>query len=176
MTEPTPGGRTLVLLRHAEAEDVTGGPDAERPLTVRGQADATAVGDWLVRQLWPPDLVICSPARRTRQTWHGVATGLVPVGATEAPPAPIVRYEPVVYGGRAPDLLALLRTAPTTATTILLVGHNPAVSQLSALLDPAHEITSVLPAAGLVVHSWSGDWSGLRPGTASVRRRRISRD
>ena len=63
--------RTLVILRHAKAERPAELADADRPLTQRGHADAAAAGAWLAARGYRPDLVLCSPAKRTRQTWPG---------------------------------------------------------------------------------------------------------
>ena len=68
--------RTLVLLRHAKAETPGEVFDYDRRLAPRGAADAVAAGAWLAAHDLLPDLVLCSPAARTRQTWHGVAVGL----------------------------------------------------------------------------------------------------
>src|ERR1051326_1928733 len=86
--------RTLVIMRHAKAEPLVSGTDFDRPLTTRGRADATAAGAWLAAGRIAPDLVICSPAARTRGTWHGVA-----IGFTDGPIAasPTVRYEQSLY-------------------------------------------------------------------------------
>src|SRR5262249_13960879 len=73
--------RTLVILRHAKAEAPNRAADLERSLTERGHADAGAAGAWLVARGYLPNLVICSPARRTRQTWHGVAVALAGDGS-----------------------------------------------------------------------------------------------
>ena len=72
--------RRLILLRHAKSDwpDV---PDQERPLAKRGRRDAPVVGRWLRGHGYLPDTVICSVARRTRQTWKLVAPELGgPVG------------------------------------------------------------------------------------------------
>ena len=82
--------RTLVLLRHAKADNPFGMADADRPLTERGLRDARAAGRWLAQQALP-ELVLCSPARRTRQTWQAVAEQL------PAQAVPQVRYEPTIY-------------------------------------------------------------------------------
>jgi phosphohistidine phosphatase len=153
--------RTLVLLRHAKAERPTGTADIDRPLTARGHADAAAVGAWLAHRDLLPDDVICSPAKRTRQTWHGVALAL----GSE----PEVRYEPAAYGGTARDLLELVRGAAGGATTVLVIGHNPAISDLSGLLDPAAASDSDgLRTSGLAVHRFEGAWADCEPGKAAL--------
>src|SRR5215471_18003228 len=123
--------RTLVILRHAKADRPAGVADADRPLTQRGHADAAAAGAWLAARGYRPDLVLCSPSKRTRQTWRGVTVALA------GSPEPEVRYESALYYGGVEDALELIRQAPDADATVLLVGHNPGVSMLSALLDRA---------------------------------------
>ncbi|GAA1797970.1 hypothetical protein GCM10009682_19600 [Luedemannella flava] len=143
--------RTLAILRHAKADNPPGVADLDRPLTPRGHADATAAGAWLAAKAILPDLVICSPARRTRETWHGVALGLSA--------APVVIYERAVYTGDVDDLLGLVTEIDDTMPTVLLIGHNPTVSQLSAQLDPAHADDDGLRTCGLAVHTSDALWS-----------------
>lgn len=160
--------RSLVLLRHAKAEPAAGTPDIDRRLTSRGHADAAAAGAWLGSQGHRPGLVICSPARRTRQTWHAVAL------AAEFPPgggatAPTVRYEPSVYGGSAAELLGLIRAVPDEVSSVLLIGHNPTISQLSVLLDPDAGVDSDgLRTSGIAVHKVSGPWAGCGRATLAA--------
>lgn len=154
--------RTLVLLRHAKADRPVGVPDEHRPLTARGHADAAAAGSWLARGSLRPDLVICSPAKRTRQTWHAVAVAL----AGRA--APVVRYERDLYYGGATDLLRLVREIDDDVRTALLLGHNPSVSLLSTLLDPTVRGDSDgLRTSGLAVHRAAG-WGDFAPGVAAL--------
>lgn len=154
--------RTLVLLRHAKADRPVGVPDEHRPLTDRGHADAAAAGAWLARSDLQPEVVICSPAKRTRQTWHAVAVAL----AGRA--SPVVRYERDVYYGGAMDLLRLIHSVGDEAHTVLLIGHNPSVSLLSALLDPnARADSDGLRTCGLVVHR-AADWSDFGKGVAAL--------
>jgi phosphohistidine phosphatase len=150
--------RSLVILRHAKAARPDHTPDPDRPLTARGHADAIAAGAWLTGIGYQPDLVVCSPARRTRETWLDLATAL--------PAAPTVRYPDAAYHGGLGELVDLLRAVHPDAATVLLVGHNPAVSQLSGLLDPARADRDGLRTSGIAVHELDGGWDlvGTRPG------------
>lgn len=158
--------RTLVLLRHAKAESPAGLPDDQRPLTPRGQLDARAAGAWLARH-YPPDLVLCSPSRRTRQTWQAVAASLSAILATGSGPA--VRFDPRLYDGRAADALALVRAVDDAVAVVLAIGHNPGLSQLSYDLDPAAALDSDgLRTCGLAVHQPLGSWRDCAPGQARL--------
>jgi phosphohistidine phosphatase len=152
--------RTLVILRHAKAARPHGVADVARPLTRRGRADAVAAGQWIADQGYVPDVVLCSPARRTKETWHGVAESLVK--------APDVVYAEGLYLGDESDLLVALGELDNDASVALLIGHNPAVSQLSAQLDPAAADPEGLSTAGMAVHTWQGNWSECREGAADL--------
>jgi len=153
--------RTLIVLRHAKSDwpDV---PDEERPLAKRGRRDAPRIGQWLRDRGYRPDVVVCSPARRARQTWKLVAP--------ELGGSPDVRFEPRAYGASAMTLLYLIRELPGQYRTALLLGHNPGLEELTASLaggdGPRPEIR--LPTAGVAVLEFAGDWPGLTPGQARL--------
>jgi phosphohistidine phosphatase len=172
--------RSIVLLRHAKAEPPAGTPDIERRLSARGRADAAAAGAWLAHGGYLPELVVCSPAKRTRQTWHDVALGMAAPptlggGAESAgvvpgptPRGPNVRYEAAIYAGDAEDLLGLVRSTDAEVTTLLLIGHNPTISELSNLLDPVHADPDGLRTSGLVVHRVPAGWAKLTEREAPI--------
>lgn len=159
--------RTLVIMRHAKADQPESAGDIDRPLTTRGRADANAAGAWLAAQHIAPDLVLCSPATRTRSTWHEVA-----IGFSDGPVAahPNVRYETDLYYSGVNAALALIRAVPADVDTVLVIGHNPTVSALSQRLDDATGRADIgLKTSGLAVHSVPGEWADLAaaPLTAS---------
>ena len=171
--------RNLVLLRHAKSAwpDV---PDRERPLARRGQRYAPVMGRWLRAAGYVPDQVLCSTARRARETWQLAQAGL---GA-----APPVSFDDGVYGVSAEQLLALIRRAPPAARTLLIVGHDPAISELALTLaattSPAHlgaaseaappppamldRMRAKFPTAAVAVFECAGTWDQLGPGTARL--------
>ncbi|RKN46430.1 SixA phosphatase family protein [Micromonospora endolithica] len=177
MTDSYAEGRTLVLLRHAKAEPPDDGPDAQRALAVRGRADAEAAGAWLARHGLLPDVVLCSTARRTRETWHGVAMGMTgsPPEGGSAGPAPAVRYEPDAYEAQPEDLLALLHRLEPDARTVLLIAHNPGISLLSAYLDPGRADPDGLRTSDVVVHRTGVDWADLGRGGTTITARHTAR-
>jgi phosphohistidine phosphatase len=148
----------LVLFRHAKAERPVGVGDFERPLTDRGQRDSRAAGTWLAANGYRPDLVLCSSARRARQTWKYAATVI--------DPKPAVDYRRELYdAGHADELLAVIREAPPSAEVVAVVGHNPTMEWLSSALDPG---AAELRTAGIAVHAVDGEWASLGPGAAPV--------
>jgi phosphohistidine phosphatase len=168
--------RTLVLLRHAKAETPGDDPDFDRRLTTRGENDADAAGAWLADERLRPDLVFCSPAARTRQTWQGVSIALAQAQSGQV--SPEVRYEKGLYDGGRTEVFDLLRTVPDTVRTVLVVGHNPTVSEVSVLLVPDDEWDGqqvALHTAGLAVHRADGPWSATEPGSMRLTERHTAR-
>ena len=155
--------RTLVLLRHAKAETPGERPDHQRRLTTAGEAAAAAAGSWLAAEGLQPELVLCSTAARTRQTWAGVAPE---VGGT-----PEVRYTDLLYVGGRTEVVDLLRAVPEEIATVLIVGHNPTMSDMSMLLDARHT-EAELKTSGLAVHRMEHPWSKTEPGSTELVTRR----
>jgi phosphohistidine phosphatase len=158
--------RTLVLLRHAKAVHPESMPDLDRPLADRGRADAAAAGRWLVAEGIEADLVLCSPAQRTRETWEYAASA----GAVAAN----VWYDRRIYTGATEDLLDVIREAPAETRTVILVGHAPALPRLANELTTEStspkrvELTRKYPTSGLAVLQTTRRWTDLAPGETDL--------
>jgi phosphohistidine phosphatase len=152
--------RTLVLLRHAKAEHPAGVADVDRSLTARGHADSAAAGAWLAAAHLAPDLVLCSPSRRTRETWHGVKVAL------SARPRTV--YDRRVYDGGADDVLEVIAETGSDVGTVLVIGHNPTLSMLSARLDPGGGPEDGLRTCTAAVHRVPAAWADLGPKLAPL--------
>jgi phosphohistidine phosphatase len=158
--------RNLIILRHSKAAwpDVE---DRQRPLAERGQRDAPVAGRWL-RDFerrpgaLPIDRVVCSPARRTRETWDLAAAAL------DKPPQPV--FDGRVYAATTAALLTVLRETPADAHCLVLVGHNPGIQNLTLTLaredsgDPLRRVHEKYPTSGIAVFSVDDEWSALEPG------------
>jgi phosphohistidine phosphatase len=170
--------RALALFRHAKSAwpDVA---DHERPLARRGQRDAPVMGGWLRDAGLVPDRVLCSTARRARETWQLAQAGL---GA-----APPVTFEHGVYESDAAGLLALVRRVPAAVGTLLVIGHNPTIEDLALMLAAGTpgEVSSApgdapgdagtlermrvkFPTAAIAVLRFAGTWRDLAAGQARL--------
>lgn len=169
MTEPAPT-RQLIILRHAKAA----WPDVEdrlRPLADRGRRDAPAAGRWLreaERRLdgFRIDRVVCSPARRTRETWD--------LAAAELDDAPAPVYDGRVYAATTATLLAVVRETPAHVRGLVLVGHNPGMQHLTLVLghdrpsEPLDRAREKYPTSGIARFIVEVEWSDLLPGGAQL--------
>jgi len=144
--------KKLLLLRHAKSSwDDTGLADFERPLNDRGRRAAPLVGRFMRERELRPDLVLCSPAERTRQT---VALVLEAAGLS----AP-VRFDERIYDATVGRLVEVVSQAGEGAGEILLVGHNPGMEELLELLTGE---TRRMPTAALArIHLDTDDWAEL---------------
>ena len=152
--------RELILLRHAHAESATSGQDDRaRPLSPAGLAEARAAGDWLREHGLAPDRVLCSPALRTRQTLDALGeTGCADVREDEA-----------IYEA-SPGSLIALADAHGDARRLLLVGHNPGLEQLAALLHSGQSSDyRGMPPAGIAVLGFAPG-AAIEPGAAQLSR------
>jgi phosphohistidine phosphatase len=166
--------KTLILMRHAKAEEGHGKPDHDRELAARGRRDAAAAGGWLREQGLVPDLVICSTAMRTRQTWDAARKG----GAH----AEFVEYRRSVYTGGAEQAIETIREDAGEMATVLVVGHNPAMAELTTMLTDgegsreAHDaLAEGFATSGLAVMRYQGEWEDLEAATCELSRFHVSR-
>lgn len=171
----TSTARQLVLLRHAKSAwpDVA---DHERPLARRGRHDAPVAGRWLRTTGRVPDRVVCSTAKRARQTWR--------LAAAELGASPPVSFDQRVYGAAPAELLDLAReTAPGTRR-LLIVGHDPAMQELTLALASARtgdtgaldRVRVKFPTAAIAVLEFTGTWRELKPARARLSAFVIPRD
>ena len=116
--------RRLIALRHAKSDWSDAVADHDRPLAGRGRKEAALAGRWLRENAADIDLVVCSSAKRARQTWKLVAKQL-----DNAPPA---RVDDRLYAASVRGLLAVVGKLPESARAVLLIGPNPGLEELVA--------------------------------------------
>ena len=131
--------------------------------TTRGHKDAARIGAYLARHALAPDAVLVSTARRTRETWDGVAQAWSgkPAGAAlrNASTTPAARQ----------FWRCCARPSPG-AHSLLVIGHNPGMQDLARLLiasgdvEARERLNEGLPTSGLTVIDFaSGSWAKLHP-------------
>ena len=153
--------KRLTLMRHAEARWKDAGlSDLERPLNRRGTAAAEAMARRLLELQLVPDLVLVSPALRTRQTAEIVARGL-------SVPARRVLHEEALYLASAGDVLKVVQAIGPRVAHLLVVAHNPGVSELVQLLVPEAEASGLPTAAVCSISFDTTHWTAV--GVAAVR-------
>jgi phosphohistidine phosphatase len=111
----------LYLLRHAEAEPWSPlGNDFSRSLSPNGTQHALLLSNWAHQTLTPPDTILCSPAKRTRETLAPILSHWHRLLAT-------TDYVDSMYGASLHMLLTLMEDAFSYSSRLLMIGHNPGV-------------------------------------------------
>jgi phosphohistidine phosphatase len=157
--------KRLYLLRHAKSSwDDPTLADEDRPLAPRGRRAAKVMAKHLRGEGVAPELVLCSPSRRTRQTLKRIAPGL---GKSAD-----VQIEPELYSASSAALLEVLHEVPEEVESVMLIGHNPGIQDLAlSLAGAGSEITRVrrkFPTAALATLELAGSWHELAPGSAEL--------
>jgi phosphohistidine phosphatase len=172
--------KTLYLLRHGKSGFAKGSQtDADRTLTGRGRKAGKRMGKELARRGWIPDLVLCSSATRTRQTYDRFAKGLEKIrpGAM-----PAVVFEDTLYLAGIDTLLARVRAVADEVTSAMIIGHNFGLQDF-ALELPANggplmdKIAAKFPTCALAVIRFEIDrWNALLPGKGRLEEVLYPRD
>jgi phosphohistidine phosphatase len=161
----------LMLLRHAKSSQADAGQaDSDRQLNKRGKRAAVAVGRYMASNDLMPQLVLCSPATRAKETW-GLAAGQLTT-------APAIRIVPEIYDfGDGKALMEYLRRKAGVEQSVLLVGHNPSIGSLAQILigkgnnKLRERLEKKYPTAALAVISFDFDnWGSLAAGTGKLLR------
>jgi len=158
----------LQLVRHAKSSWADPSvADIDRPLSGRGQRGAEALARRLAESDKRPDVVVCSPAKRARQT---LATIQGTLGSSV-----VIRIDPVVYEAGPDELLEALRDLEPTAATVMVIGHNPTLQDLALRLiapDGSDELARLqvkFPTGALVTLLVPSRWDLLTTACARLQ-------
>ncbi len=150
--------KKLYLLRHAETIDPSMAMnDISRKLTPRGEDDAQSLGHFIMQNDHTPDLVLCSDAVRTRETWDNV-NRFMPI------PKPTVRYVKALYGGSRNEYLDAIQRVNDDINALMVIGHNPSIYELAvALAARTHKFAHGYAPCTLTILSCDiASWAALR--------------
>jgi phosphohistidine phosphatase len=136
--------------------------DLDRPLNPRGERAAGLIAGWLADSGIGPQVVVCSPALRTRQTLDLVRPALAPDA--------VVTVEPGLYGAEVDDVIGLVHRFDDGVGSAMVIGHNPTLHELAFELtgagdiDLRAELADRLPTGALVVFDFEAPtWSAVGP-------------
>jgi len=139
--------RRIYLVRHGKSgRDDPALADRERDLTARGRMASERMGRYCAENGIAPELVLCSSARRTRETL-ALLLPFLHAGRME--------FEDALYLAGASELLRRLRRIDDRTGSVMLIGHNPGLHELAVLLaadgEPAmlKQLSGKFPTAAL---------------------------
>jgi phosphohistidine phosphatase len=162
--------RRLLILRHAKSDwSAPGTRDADRPLSPRGREAAPRIGAYMAAHALVPDFVVCSTARRARESWELVAAAL--------PSRPPTRFDDRLYGASHEELANVVRETSDDTHALLVIGHNPGLKDFAEFivatgdLEAREQLHEKLPTAALAVIDFSIDsWASLHPRSGRLDR------
>jgi phosphohistidine phosphatase len=167
--------KRLYLLRHAKSSwDDPNLDDPDRPLAPRGRKAATRIGRHLREVGIQPEEVLCSTAKRARQTLELVLPFLDPDVS--------VHLEDQIYRADSGELLQRLRVVSSVIGSVMLIGHNPSIQELALTLagdgnGMTARLTEKFPTAGLATFTIRGEeWRELGRVPAHLDRLVVPRD
>ena len=166
--------KTLCLLRHALASRRSDLQDVDRPLAPDGRKAAHGVAQVIHTENLVPGLVLCSGARRARETWEIVAAHLDPDAARRV----ALDLRDDLYLASEDRLLKELRGLPDASNAVLVIAHNPGLHRLAGgLAGPASRQDALVamsrgyPPAGLAVLGFQAErWAEIAPGGGRLER------
>lgn len=159
--------KKIYLLRHAKSDHPRGIDDEDRPLNSRGREASTKMGKYIVEQIGVPDVVLCSTAVRTTQTLQGISRYFpkeVPTHALKQ-----------LYLATPGEILREICKLDENINSVMVVGHNPGIHQLSVLLTGHSSNITIFdrirlkfPTAALAVLDANVPWHELEPGFCTL--------
>lgn len=160
--------KTLYLLRHAKAEP--GGftlNDEDRPLSARGREACATIGQYIKKHRYTPEIVLCSNSIRTRETLERVQDSFA------TPPQ--VKLEKKLYLATPGEMLAQIHGVADECASVLLIGHNPGMHHLAALLSSSEstplrtELEIKYPTGALAVITFKTlQWRSIAPDSGKL--------
>jgi phosphohistidine phosphatase len=150
--------RTLILLRHSKAvRPHEAADDRSRGLTERGRREAAEAGAAIAELGHKPTIGLVSPSKRTRETWE--------IARAAMPWRPRTMISDALYGASSETIWAeALAADPAGDKGVIVVGHNPGLAELAALLvreshvrsQPARSLMEHLPTSGFAAFTLAG--------------------
>jgi phosphohistidine phosphatase len=158
--------KRVIIVRHAKAVPTDYDNDIERDLTDRGEEDAETISRELKKSGISADLIISSPAKRTKRTAEIFAKTL-------DYPKKLIRFEKKLYSGKSPEnFLLMLSELEDEINTVFVFGHNPSVYYYMVYL--MHDFTHDVPTCSTVAIDFNIDsWSDLEGRTGELGLRLI---
>jgi phosphohistidine phosphatase len=153
--------KTLTIFRHAKSSwDFPDLTDHDRPLNKRGERDAPVMAERLQTAGIRPSLILSSPAVRAWRTAKILARQI-------GYPVEFLQREPGLYHAGVNKLLDVIAVQDDGFNNIVIVGHNPGLTDLANELEPG--LTSNIPTAGFVaLRVETGDWDLRRRGSVEL--------
>lgn len=155
--------KALYIMRHAKSSwDDLDKSDFDRPLNDRGERDAPRMGKRLKEKDIHPDLIICSPAKRTWSTSKRIADIL-------KYPKKNIKTVKSLYHADEEIILETLQNVNDNANVVILVGHNPGLTDFTNTLSEDETNIDNIPTCGIVAFEFKVEsWKEIKWGSGKM--------
>ncbi len=167
-------GKRIFALRHAMASSDFTDRDINRELTPQGIEDAHKLGETMAKRGYVPDVILCSPARRTKQTLEAVQKAFDDTKTI---------MPEILYTGSTGDYLHEIQQVSDAHKNILIIAHNPSIYELVILIAAQGEDSvfqklsqGYAPATLSVIHCACDQWSDIQPAVNELKAMLVTRD
>lgn len=145
--------KTLYLARHAKSFwGDQSQPDFDRPLNKRGKRDAPFMGEALRDKKVKPDLIICSPAKRTKKTAIEIADKIGYAGKK-------ILFDENLYEASSNTILGLIKKIDDKFNSVMIFAHNPGLTLLNNHISDQY--LDNIPTCGIVALQSEKKWSEI---------------
>jgi phosphohistidine phosphatase len=152
--------KRILLLRHARSSwNDPAVSDHDRPLAPRGRKAAALIAEHLRESDLDIELVLCSSARRARETLERLGATLASVPTS---------YEDGLYGAGDDQLLERLRRLPEEVGCVAMIGHDPGLHDLAVALTREGRKLERFPTGALATLVFDGPWAYLATSRARL--------
>lgn len=151
--------KKLYLIRHSYAEEPGAKTDFDRLLTMEGLSTVRALGRHLLNEDFNPDIVLCSPATRTKETAINLLEELEMNKL-------VLKFEDSIYNASIRELFGLLNEIDKKNKQVAVIGHNPAITYLGEFLT-GESIGNMEPSSIVTISYDLNEWSDLSQGSAT---------
>ncbi len=146
--------KTIYLVRHAKSSWSNPAlSDFDRPLNKRGKRDAPFMGDLLKKLKIKPELILSSPAKRTKKTAIEVSEKL------DYPLKKII-FKEEMYEASDNELLKVIQKLDEKVESVMLFAHNPGLTQLNNYLSDQY--LDNIPTCGVVAIQFDCKWNEIK--------------
>ena len=149
--------RKLYLIRHSYAEGISEKPDFDRSLTLEGQSTIRALGRYLIKQDFDPDIILCSSSLRTTESAINLVEEL---GMSDR----IIEFKDVIYNASVRELLTTINEVSNDHRSVVLIGHNPTITFFAEYITGA-PIGNMDPSGLATISLEKLGWSEVSKGT-----------
>jgi phosphohistidine phosphatase len=146
--------RTVLILRHAKSDHANSLADFDRPLSNDGLREAAEMGAYMKEYVAPPDLIIASPSVRTRQTIEIVCR-------IADYPFSSVQWDSSLYQCKSPHFIDLIRRIDPKYRSVLVVGHNSAVTDVVNTLQSKTRFSEIKTCGLVQIDFENCSWSSV---------------